>query len=172
MNKLFELSEETAQLVRYLQAFEKGTLVTYKDLKQILAKIEPRNGKLRYARYILERDHNAVWIAIKPRVGIRRLTDPEIASRLPEWWLNGARNKLKRGGHQSEIVELDALDINEQARFSVDCIQRELAFESLSKATRRKMERTARGTSNDLPAFTAIEWAISLSPRRKGPSAE
>jgi hypothetical protein len=79
---------------------------------------------------------------------------------------------LKRGGHQSEIVELDALDINEQARFSVDCIQRELAFESLSKATRRKMERTARGTSNDLPAFTAIEWAISLSPRRKGPSAE
>jgi hypothetical protein len=166
MNKPFDLSQETAAIVAYLRNMDKGAEITYRELGKIIGgTFNAANHKLRYARFILQRDHNAVWIAVRPDIGVRRLNDVEIAERLPSWWLNGARNKLFNGGKQAEIVELQKLDIDQQTRFSVDCIQRELAFDSLSKATRRKMERVARGSSNDLPSFTAIEWAISLSPK-------
>jgi hypothetical protein len=165
-SKPFELSDETAQIVRYLKALDKGTIVTYADLSgRVGIKLHSGHHKLTYARLILRRDHNAVWVCVRPRVGIKRLNDIEIAERLPAWWLNGARNKLNRGGNEAEIVDYKALDIDQQARFGVDCIQRELAFDTLSKATRRKMERIARGTSNDLPSFNVIEWAINLSPK-------
>lgn len=164
--KPFQLSDETAQLVRYLKTLEKGTLASYSELSKLVGlKLHSGHHKVTYARFILKRDHNAVWVCIRPGVGIKRLNDIEIAERLPGWWLNGARNKLDRGGTEADIVDYKALDIDQQARFGVDCIQRELAFDALSKATRRKMERVARGTSNDLPSFTAVEWAISLSPK-------
>lgn len=163
----FELSQQTAKIVNYLRALDKGATVTYDELSRLTGiEIHPSHGKLRYARFMLERDHNAVWECLKPRIGVKRLNDVEIAERLPQWWLHGARNKLQRGGNQAHTVELRELDIDQQARFSVDCIQRELAFESLSKAMRRKMEHVARGTSNDLPSFNVIEWAISLSPKK------
>jgi alkylated DNA nucleotide flippase Atl1 len=161
----FILSDETAQLVNYLRSIEKGATVTYDELARLFGRsISSRNSVS--ARFILQRDSNAVWVCVRPGVGLRRLTDPEIAERLPSWWLNGARAKLKRGRKQADVVELRELDTEQQVRFSVDCIQRELAFESLSRATRKKMEKVARGTSNDLPSFTAIEWAITLSAKK------
>jgi hypothetical protein len=166
MPKRFELSSESEALIRYLRAIEKGMTVTYGELSKLVGK-KINAAKTSYIRFVLQRDSNQVWICIKPGVGLRRLNDAEIAERLPKWWLNGARNKLSRGGKQADVVELRELDIDEQTRFSVDCIQRELAIEALSKATRRKMEKVARGTSNDLPSFTAIEWAISLNPKTK-----
>ena len=170
MNKAkpFEISEQTERLVAYLRSLEKGVLVTYRELSKLIGiDLHSAHHKLTYARFMLQRDHNAVWICVKPGVGIKRLNDVEIAERLPSWWLNGARSKLKRGGSQADVVELNQLDIDQQARFSVDCIQREVALESLSKAMRRKMEHVARGTSNDLPQFNVIEWAISLSAKKK-----
>lgn len=166
--KVFERSEETTALVNYLKMLEKSTVVPYADLSKLVhERVTSRYAKLISARTILQRDYAAIWICIRPGIGIKRLSDIEIAERLPTFWLNGARNKLKRGGHQSETVELRQLDADQQTRFGVDCIQRELAFDALSRATRRKMERVARGTSNDLPSFTAIEWAISLSPKNR-----
>ena len=168
MTKMFELSEETAALVRCLQPMPKTTQIAYDELSSLVGfKVTPASGKLFYARWLLEKNHNAIWICVKPKIGLRRLTDAEIAERLPTWWMNGARSKLSHGGSQADIVELNELDVNQQARFAVDSIQAELARESLSKATRRKMEKVARGTSNDMPAFTAIEWAISLSRKQK-----
>jgi hypothetical protein len=168
MAKKFERSEETQALVAYLRMLDKNERVSYTKLTEVAGiKVVANTPKLIYARFILERDHNAVWICVKPKIGIRRLNDIEIAERLPKFWLNGARSKLNRGGHQADVVETRELDIDQQARFAVDSIQRELAFDALSKATRKKMERVARGTSNDLPSFTAIEWAISLSPKAK-----
>jgi hypothetical protein len=79
----------------------------------------------------------------------------------------GDRRKLRRGGDQAEVVQVEHLDIDQQSRFAIDCVQRELAFESLSKPTRKRMEKVARGTSNDLPSFNILEWAISLMPRQK-----
>jgi hypothetical protein len=166
MTKLFELSEQTASIVRYLMPMEKGATITYAELSKNLGfKLNARHAKLIYARKLLQRQHNAVWICVAPGVGIKRLNDAEIAERLPSWWLNGARSKLKNGGAQADVIEISALDKTQQARFSVDSIQMELAQSALSKATRRRMEKVARGTSNDLPAFTAVEWAINLSPR-------
>jgi hypothetical protein len=81
--------------------------------------------------------------------------------------MRGARRKLDRGGDQIDVVETQNLDIDQQARFSIDCIQRELAFNSLSRATRQRMEKVARGSSNDLPSFNVLEWAISLTPRKQ-----
>ena len=164
----FELSKKTDAIVRYLKEMAKGITVTYSDISKGLGfKIVSNSGPLLYARKVLERDHNAVWICVKPKIGLKRLNDAEIAERLPAWWLNGARNKLKRGGAQTDVVEIHELDIDQQARFAVDSIQAELAREALSKATRRKMEKVSRGTSNDLPAFTAVEWAISLTKKNK-----
>jgi len=164
----FELSNETKALVDYLRLQDKGAIITYTDLARMTGvKVHSSHSKLVYARKLLERDHNAVWVPVRPRIGLKRLNDLEIAERLPQWWLNGARNKLNRGGSQAEIVEMRELDIDQQTRFSVDSIQRELALDALSKATRKKMEKVARGTSNDLPAFTAVEWAISLTAKPK-----
>jgi hypothetical protein len=163
MRHTFELSERTKKLVAFLRYVEKGTEISYRDLAQQIG--EPVDAKSStYARLVLLRDFAAVFACL-PRIGLRRLTDLEIADRLPSFWLNGARNKLKRGGAQADVVDIHHLDIDQQVAFSVNCIQRELAQESLSKQTRRKMEKVARGTSNDLPAFTAVEWAISLSPK-------
>jgi hypothetical protein len=168
MKKLFELSRETEALVNYLKALEKGQLATYRELTKIAGvPVKPAMPKLVHARRKLLRDHNQVWICVKPAVGLRRLNDAEIAEHLRAWWIPGARNKLKNGGNQADVIDVQKLDIDQQSRFAVDSIQRQLAFEALSKATLRRMERIARGTSNDLPAFTAVEWAISLSPKVK-----
>ena len=168
MTEQFERSPLTDQLVRFLAQHEKGTEVSYKELSsQVGQRIGPLNGKLIYARHILERDHAQVWVAIKPGIAIRRLTDLEIAERLPNWHLSGARRKLKRGGNESRIVEYTALSIDEQARFSVNSIQQQLALQSLSKPTWNRLQKVARGSSNDLPSFNIAEWAFSLIPRRK-----
>ena len=157
----FEMKERTRKLVAYLRDVEKGTDITYRELTRHIG--EPVDAKLcNGARVILLRDFAAVFACI-PRIGLRRLTDLETAELLPSFYLKGARNKLKRGGARAEVVDIRHLDVDQQVRFSVNCIQRELAMESLSKTTRKKMEKVARGTSNDLPAFTAVEWAISLS---------
>jgi len=42
-----------------------------------------------------------------------------------------------------------------------------LASQSLSRATRNKLAKVARGTSNDLPSFNALEWMIPLTRPRK-----
>jgi len=163
----FQVSELTQRIVNCLRLHDKNTLLTYVELSSMIGvDITPSNGKLSHARTILQRDHAQVWICIRPRAGIKRLNDAEIAERLPGWFLNGARRKLHRGGKQADVVELGQLNIDQQSRFAVDSIQRQLASEALSRSTRRRMERAARGTSNDLPSFTAVEWAISLSPRR------
>ena len=157
----FEMKERTRKLVAYLRDVEKGTDITYRELTRHIG--EPVDAKLcNGARVILLRDFAAVFAAI-PKIGLRRLTDLETAELLPSFYLKGARNKLKRGGARADVVDIRQLDIDQQVAFSVNCIQRELAMESLSRTTRKKMEKVARGTSNDLPKFTAIEWAISLS---------
>lgn len=161
---LFKRSEETTRIVNYLREHDKNAQVPYTELSKIAGvKLTAHSPKLIHARRILQRDHNAVWICVTPGIGLKRLNDVEIAERLQPWWMRGARNKLKRAGKEIEIVDQKALDIDQLARFGVDCIQRELAFNSLSRATRNRMEKVARGTSNDLPAFNIIEWAISLS---------
>jgi hypothetical protein len=168
MKKPFELSTETANIVRYLHLMEKSTVVTYPELTKIAGiPIDAKNPRLIYARRILQRDHNAVWDCVRPRVGIRRLNDSEIAERQRGWWLNGARNKLTRGSDEAEVVDLKLLDIDERVKFSVAGVQREIAKDALSKASRRKIENVARGNSNDLPSFNIVEWAINLSQPRK-----
>ena len=169
MRTLFERSQETKRIVSYLRLHDKGARVSYKELsKNVGVELEARSAKLISARSILQREHNAVWICVVPKVGVRRLNDVEIAERLRPWWMRGAQNKLRRAGKEIEVVDTRELDINQVARFGVDCVQRELAFNSLSRATRNRMEKVARGSANDLPAFNIIEWAISLSkPRRE-----
>jgi hypothetical protein len=161
---LFKRSEETSRIVNYLREHDKNAQVPYTELSKIVGmKLSANSPKLIHARHILQRDHNAVWVCVTPGIGVKRLNDVEIAERLQPWWMRGARNKLKRAEKEIEIVDQKALDINQLARFGVDCIQRELAFNSLSRATRNRMEKVARGTSNDLPSFNIVEWAINLS---------
>lgn len=163
----FRRSELTDTLIRYLASLEKGTRLTYKELSaQIGATVGSRSHPLLYARRILERDYAAVWGCVEPNVGLYRLDDTQIAERQNTWYLRGARNKLDAGARQADVVELDRLDINQQARFATASIIRELARDALSKATQKRVEKVARGTSNDLPSFNAIEWMITLSPRR------
>jgi hypothetical protein len=95
------------------------------------------------------------------------LNNEELANRLNKWWLSGARSKLNRGGDQAELVDIQMLTIDQQAAFSIDCIQRALGSDALSKKQRKKMENVARGSSNDFPTYNVVEWAISLMPGRK-----
>lgn len=163
----FQRSELTQQIVRCLASFDKGTRVTYPELTGLVGHpVDSRNQNLISARRILEREHNAVWNCVVPKIGIFRLTDAEIAARQGTWYLLGARNKLKAGAAQADVVEIEELDIGQQAKFATHSIIREIAREALSKATQRRIEKAARGTSNDLPTFSAVEWMISLSPKR------
>lgn len=166
---MFTRSPITDALVRYLQPFDKGTSITYAELSTAAAcKITSMSYHLRRVRVILQNEHGQVWEAVTPHVGLYRLTDKEIAQRQGKWWLPGARRKLVRGSKQAAIVELGQLTIDEQARFATHNIQSELAQQALSKATATRIGKVARGTSNDLPAFNAIEWAITLMrPRFK-----
>lgn len=160
----FVLTEQTEKLIAYLKMFDKGSRLSYRELSDAIGvPIKACDSHLASARKILQRDHHAVWIAVRPKVGIVRLNDAEIAERQDVWWMRTARSKLRRGGNQADAVDLGQLDTQQQVRFSVDCIQRDLAMQSLSKANRAKIEKVARGSSNDLPAFTAVEWAISLT---------
>ena len=165
--KLYERSKPTDALVRYLAAHSKGTRIEYDELSRAAeVVIVPNTTYLTSARRILERDHAQVWVCIQPRIGICRLSDEEIVERQRQWFLVGARNKLAAGARQADVVELDKLDLGQQARFATSSIVREIAREALQRATLRRVEKVARGTSNDLPVFSAVEWMISLSPRR------
>lgn len=163
----FQRSELTNRLVRYLIPFDKGTQITYEELTNATnALIVSTTPCLISARRILQQEHNAVWCCVKPGLGIIRLTDPEIADRQRSWYLPGARNKLRNGAKQADVVELGRLNLDQQARFATDSIVREIARDALSKSTQARIEKVARGTSNDLPSFNAVEWMINLSPRR------
>lgn len=165
----FLRSDETNALIRYLQQHDKGARVPYDELTQVAgSKILPNSGYLITARKVLEREHAQVWICIAPAVCLYRLNDPEIVDRQRDWFLFGARNKLAASARQADVVELDKLDIQQQARFATDSVIREIARDALARTTLRKIEKVARGTSNDLPSFSAVEWMISLSPKRAG----
>lgn len=165
--KPFQRSELTDRLVRYLVQFDKGTRLSYEELSQAVdAVIASTTPSLRRTLLILERDHNAVWVCVRPKIGVTRLTDPQIAMRQSNWYLLGARNKLSNGAKQADVVDIDALDIGQQAKFATDSIIRELARDAISRATQRRIEKVSRGSSNDLPSFNAVEWMITLSPRR------
>jgi hypothetical protein len=164
----FRRSELTDSIVRYLREQPKETRVSYDELSHMInATVDSRSAALIYARKILERDHNQVWTCVRPGIGIVRANDMQIANRQREWWLKGARSKIIRGGREADVVDTNLLDIAVQARFATDCIQRELVEQSLSRATRARLDKVARGNGNDLPAFNAVEWAITLSPRRR-----
>jgi hypothetical protein len=163
----FKRSEATNALIRFLVMHDKGSQATYDELSRVADRpIMSKSGHLSVARRALEREFNQVWACIPPNIGLVRLNDAEIAQRQREWYLLGARNKLKAGAQQAEVVDLDMLSADQQARFATDSIVRELGREALSRVTQRRIEKVARGSSNDLPAFNAVEWMISLSPRR------
>ena len=158
----FERSEVTSRLVRFLSSFDKGTRITYDTLSTNLGmSITATNHLLRSARSILQNEHNQVWVPI-PGVGICRLTDVEIAERQRRWWLPGAQRKLVRGRKQVATVDAQHLTIDDQARMATANIQTELALQALSRATNTRINKVARGTSNDLPSFNALEWSINL----------
>jgi hypothetical protein len=166
----FERSELTNRIVNYMKMHDKGANVSYRDISNGVGhKVKEDTPRLISARRVLEREHQQVWVAIRPRVGLHRLTDIEIAERLRRWWLPGAKRKLQRGGQQGKVVETGNLDIDEQARFGVDSLQRELALQTLSRSSWNRLEKVARGTSNDLPQFNILEWAINLMPKNKEP---
>lgn len=166
MKPPFKLSDETERLVRFLQSHAKGDVISYDELSRLVGlKVASTTAKLIYARKILLRDHNQVWACVRPRVGLRRLNDLEMAERQDKQFLPRARNQLNRGSEEADAVEYKELDIDQQARFAVSNIQRQLGIDALSKATRKKLEKVSRGNSNDLPVFSAVEWAISLSPK-------
>ena len=168
--KAFERSEITSGLVRYLAAHDKGARVPYEELTEAAGiPVTSRTTFLTSARKILEREHAQVWVCIAPRICLYRLNDPEIADRQRSWFLFGAKNKLTAGARQADVVELEQLNLSQQARFATDSIVREIARDSLTRAMQRKIEKIARGTSNDLPSFSAVEWMISLSPKRSPP---
>jgi len=164
MPKVFKRSPLTDRLVRYLSAFEKGTEISYDELSRGAGQtITSRSNNLTYAKKLLEKEFLQVWVAVRNE-GIKRCTDTEIAERLPNFHMRGAGRKLKRGGKQSRIVDLKQLPINEQARFGVHCLQQQLASQALSRQTHTRLARASRGTSNDLPRFNVLEWALPLSP--------
>src|SRR5215469_9843608 len=163
----FQRSETTSNLVSYLKMHDKGTHISYAELTERAGtRITSRTSYLTTARRVLEREHAQVWTCVLPGIGIVRLNDAEIAERQRRWFLFGARNKLAAGARQADVVELDRLDIAQQAQVATTSIIREIARDALSRPTQQRLEKVARGTSNDLPTFTAVEWMISLSPKR------
>ena len=47
-------------------------------------------------------------------------------------------------------------------------MQQQLALDALSRAKYNQIAKSVRGTSNDLPAFNILEWALPLSmPKKK-----
>jgi len=168
MPKKFQRSPLTERLLKYLSAFDKGTLIEYTELSKITGeKISSRTANLNYAKKLLEAEYRQVWIAVR-NVGVKRCTDIEIAERLPNFHLRGARGKLKRGGKQTHVVDLQQLNTNEQTKFGVHAMQQQLALDALSRAKYNQIAKSVRGTSNDLPAFNILEWALPLSmPKKK-----
>jgi hypothetical protein len=163
----FVRSALSLRLIRYLQMFEKETMITYEELtthmespitSDIYAVQSARNGLLR--------DYNQVWLPVRPKIGLRRANDREIAERVRDFWLPTSRRKLVRGRRQSVAVDRNHLTGDQKTLLAANVIQAELAMQSLSRATEQRLVKVASGSSNDLPAFNAHEWAITLMPRR------
>ena len=168
----FKRSETTARLVDYLKALTKGQHATFQELTKLVGEaMSINNAKLRSAARILLSEHAQVWVPYKPNdgkaVGLYRLNDQEIVRHHSNWYLGGAKRRLHRANETSGVVDLKQLSMAEQAQFSISCIQQELASQSLSKATRNRLEKVSMGNSNDMPSFNAVEWAISLMPKPK-----
>ena len=140
-----------------------GRGVTYSEISRLSGTGEMISPTLNMPPHP-ERDHNAVWVPVRPKIGLRRLKDNEIAKRLPEWFLPAPANKLRRGGDQANVVELKELDLKEQASFSVDCIQRSLPC-SLYQRPHVQSWKRLRAKLEQSASFMPLK-AINLTPQR------
>jgi hypothetical protein len=150
----FVRSELTTALANHLATHDKGTEISYDQLSQVAGEtITSRSSHLRSAMRIVLNEHDAVWACIR-NVGIKRLTDQEIAKRFGFRFLRGASNKLRRGRTEIDAVDHQGLTLREQA---------EVAVRVLSAKTRRKLERLSRGIKNDFPSFNIVDLATTLT---------
>jgi hypothetical protein len=168
MPERFVRSEITQRIINYLHPHDKGTLINYQELSRAIeAPIRSTDPKLRSAMEILRKEFNQIWSCVRPKIGVRRYRDPEIVERIDGFHMKGAKRKIKRGDKNADVVEIKQLDPSQLRHFASNAIQRELVLEALSRQTYRKIERVSRGTSNDLPTFSAVEWAINLTRKNK-----
>ena len=163
----FERSELTKSLVRYLAEDEKGARVPHVELSQAVgAAINSRHACLIRPAASSNGTQIRSGVAFRRcrRLAAERPGDRAASTRLVFVPCPQSTERGRVAGRCS--VHLDHLNVDEQSRFAVSSIIREVAREALSKAVHRRVEKVARGTSNDLPSFNAVEWMISLSPRR------
>src|SRR4029077_7273901 len=169
MPKVFKRSPLTDRLVKYLSSFEKGTQIGYDELSRVVGQtVTSRSTNLNYAKKLLQKEHAQVWVAVRNE-GIKRCTDRDMAERQPNWFIRGAGRKLKRSGKEARVVDLKQLPLDEQSKFGVHCLQQQLAGQALSRQAHTRLAKVARGTSNDLPQFNILEWALPLGPLNKRP---
>ena len=164
--KLFELSEQTAQLVRCLQSTEGNGHGLRRAIEACWVQGYIEQCQLIYARKILERDHlTNLGLHSAPRrdTAAQRFGNCRAPARSGGWAVRATSLTVAVIGPTWLVARTRCRPANtlqrrlHSARTRIRCVVK----------TMRARWRRSRAASNDLPTFSAVEWAISLSPRKK-----
>lgn len=110
---------ETADLVKLLMQVEIGATVSYMELsKAVGVDVQVRRHLLDSARRIAMRDHNAVFAA-EVSVGLRRLSDVETVTLIPESRRRRIHSQAKRGIREVATVDYARLPADKQIAHNI-----------------------------------------------------
>lgn len=110
---------ETGELVKLLMRVSVGETVTYTSLsKAVGVDVQARRHLLDSARRIAMRDHNAVFAA-EVSVGLRRLSDVETVTLIPESRRRRIHSQAKRGIREVATVDYARLPADKQVAHNV-----------------------------------------------------
>ena len=121
MSGKFSVSAETTLIAQRLADVEPGRIVTYAELSALV--VADVRGSARHsltsARRIVQRDHRAVFESVRG-VGIRRLTDTEIATQCGRETIRAMHRKAGRGLKRIACANTDGLDREAVTRMNAD----------------------------------------------------
>ncbi len=121
----FAICIDTQLLVDRLKEVPPGGTISYEELAEAVSypveQMRAPNRGYRFllsARYIARRDNNQVFRPVINE-GLRRLTDAEIANKIPDEFRRTVRRKANRSGKEMVVANYDALTNEEKIKHSV-----------------------------------------------------
>lgn len=159
----FAIRIDTKLLVERLAQVLAGGLISYEELGGVIGRraediMSPGSCYrcLESARRIVLRDYQFVFRAV-PRQGLRRLTDSEIVSEVPEEARKTIRRKVGKAGREIIAVDFAKLDNAEKVKHNASLSILGAIGQALTPAKTKKIEAACKKAHTQLSLAQTLE---------------
>lgn len=156
MSPTYEMSSNARFILQRLAKAEKGELVSYKTLADLIgSEVNGSTGALHTATRRALRDHDMVFAAV-PGEGVKRLTDAEIVAQ-SEDAVQRQRRASRRAAEKLTKVDFGAITDDEKVRHNAHLS----LFSSVAHISSRKqveqIEAAVRKAGHDMPIAQTLK---------------